>query len=58
MLPATQADGTAYFLSEEADRTCSNRTSNGEGAARVGHHDRHGGGNTSWNVAHESRGCG
>ncbi len=57
ILTGTQADGTAYFPWEEADKTCSNWTSNGEGSATVGHHDRHGGGNTSWNAAHDSRGC-
>jgi hypothetical protein len=41
------------------DRTCENWTSNGQGAATVGHHDRQGGGAdpTSWNSAHPSRGC-
>ena len=58
ILTGTQADGTAYFPWQEGDRTCSNWTSSGDGAATVGHHDRHGGGNTSWNAAHESRGCG
>ena len=31
----------------------------GDGSARVGHHDRQGGGQnpTSWNSAHASRGC-
>ncbi|MDH3663635.1 MAG: hypothetical protein OEU92_27085 [Alphaproteobacteria bacterium] len=57
ILTGTQADGTAYFPWQEGDMTCSNWTSNGEGAATVGHHDRHGGGNTSWNAAHNSRGC-
>lgn len=57
ILTGTQADGTAYFPWQEGDKTCSNWTSNGEGAATVGHHDRHGGGNTSWNAAHNSRGC-
>jgi len=56
MLTGTQADGTAYFPDEQ-DHTCSNWTSSGEGSAQVGHHDRHGGGNTSWNSAHPSRGC-
>ncbi len=56
ILTGTQQDGTAYFP-DEADHTCSNWTSNGEGSAQVGHHDRHGGGNTSWNSAHASRGC-
>lgn len=44
----------------EHDHTCSNWSSNGEdGSAEVGHHDRQGGGQnpTSWNAAHESRGC-
>lgn len=57
ILTGSMEDGTAYFPSETADKTCSNWTSNGEGSATVGHHDRHGGGNTSWNSAHGSRGC-
>ncbi len=56
ILTGTMADGTAYFP-DDKDHTCSNWTSNGEGSAQVGHHDRHGGGNTSWNSAHASRGC-
>ncbi len=58
ILTGSMADGTAYFPREKADHTCSNWTSSGEGNATVGHHDRHGGGNTSWNAAHDSRGCG
>lgn len=57
ILTGSKADGTAYFPWEEGDKTCSNWTSNGEGSATVGHHDRHGGGNVSWNAAHNSRGC-
>ena len=57
ILTGTKADGTAYFPWEKGDHTCKNWTSNGEGHATVGHHDRHGGGNTSWNTAHDSRGC-
>ena len=57
ILTGTQEDGMAYFPWQEGDKTCSNWTSNGEGSATVGHHDRHGGGNTSWNAAHQSRGC-
>jgi len=57
ILTGTMSDGTAYFPREKEDRTCSNWTSSGEGSATVGHHDRHGGGNTSWNAAHNSRGC-
>ena len=41
-----------------ADVTCSNWTSNATtGSGMVGHHDRTGGGNSSWNSAHASRGC-
>lgn len=57
ILTGSMSDGMAYFPSVEGDKTCSNWTSNGEGSATVGHHDRHGGGNVSWNAAHDSRGC-
>lgn len=56
ILTGTQDDGMAYFP-DDADHTCNNWTSSDEGSAQVGHHDRHGGGNTSWNSAHASRGC-
>jgi hypothetical protein len=56
ILTGTQADGTAYFPDDD-DHTCNNWTSNDEGSAQVGHHDRHGGGNTSWNSAHSTSGC-
>ena len=56
ILTGTQADGTAYFPDDQ-DHTCNNWTSSDAGSAQVGHHDRHGGGNTSWNSAHASRGC-
>lgn len=57
ILTGSQSDGTAF--TGESDRTCGNWTSNGEGSAQVGHHDRQGGGAdpTSWNSAHPSRGC-
>lgn len=57
ILTGSQLDGTAF--SGEEDTTCENWTSSGEGSARVGHHDRQGGGQnpTSWNSAHGSRGC-
>ena len=52
---------------EKVDTTCSNYTSNQDppqGTARgqgpgvwLGHHDRTGGGNSSWNAAHKSGGC-
>jgi hypothetical protein len=57
ILTGSKDDGTAYFPWEEGDKTCSSWTSNGEGSATVGHHDRHGGGNVSWNAAHNSGGC-
>jgi hypothetical protein len=57
ILTGSQLDGTAF--SGEEGTTCENWTSGGEGSARVGHHDRQGGGQnpTSWNSAHGSRGC-
>jgi hypothetical protein len=45
------------MLGSAANTTCNNWTSNGTGSAMVGHHDRAGGGNSSWNAAHASRGC-
>lgn len=56
ILTGTMEDGMAFFPDDE-DHTCSNWTSSGEGSAMVGHHDRHGGGNVSWNAAHQSAGC-
>jgi hypothetical protein len=55
MLTGSQPDGRAY--TDSADHTCGNWTSNGMGTAQLGHSDRNGGGNTSWNSAHASRGC-
>ena len=57
ILTGSQQDGTAFPGSD--DTTCGNWTWSGEGSARVGHHDRQGGGEfpTSWNSAHGSRGC-
>lgn len=37
--------------------TCSNWTSNSDGRAMVGHHDRLGGPSASWNSVHSTRGC-
>jgi hypothetical protein len=43
-------------------QTCGDWTSNGEGSAMVGHHDRIGlrddAASKSWNSSHPSRGCG
>ena len=58
ILTGSQADGTAF---EGEDRTCSNWSSSGDGAAMVGHHDRMGlrddAASRSWNSSHPSRGC-
>jgi hypothetical protein len=57
ILTGSQLDGTAF--TDGADHTCSNWTSNAaNGSAQVGHHDRTGGGSTSWNSVHASKGCG
>jgi hypothetical protein len=45
------------MLGSAAITTCNNWTSNTGGNAMVGHHDRSGGGNSSWNAAHSSRSC-
>jgi hypothetical protein len=57
VLTGSTPDGRAY--TDGMDHTCNNWTSNatGMGAAQVGHHDKQGGGNSSWNSAHPSRGC-
>jgi hypothetical protein len=54
----TGSDWLGRALPGTADTNCSNWTSNATtGSAMVGHHDRTGGGNSSWNMAHASRGC-
>ena len=55
MLTGSMPDGRAYPAG--ADKTCSNWTSNDKGSAQLGHSDKQGGGNGSWNSAHASRGC-
>ena len=55
ILTGSQTDGKAF--TDSADHTCQNWTSGASGTAQVGHHDRTGGGNTSWNSTHPSRGC-
>jgi len=57
ILTGSRDDGTAYFPWEKGDHTCNNWTSSDEGSAQIGHHDRHGGGNTSWTAAHATSGC-
>jgi hypothetical protein len=55
MLTGSQTDGRAY--TDGMDHTCGNWTSETTGTAQLGHFDRSGGNNTSWNSAHPSRGC-
>jgi hypothetical protein len=55
ILTGSTSAGRAFPAGE--DRTCANWTSNSTGAAQVGHFDRTGGGNASWNSAHASKGC-
>ncbi len=54
ILTGSGLDGTVI-----TGASCDNWTSNGAGGAKVGHHDRTGAGAnpTSWNSAHDSRGC-
>lgn len=56
ILTGSDSHGRA-MLGSAANTTCNNWTSNSTGSAMVGHHDRSGGGNSSWNAAHASRGC-
>jgi hypothetical protein len=57
MLTGSTTAGRAF--TDGMDHTCQNYTSNADGMGQVqlGHHDRTGGNNTSWNSAHGSRGC-
>jgi len=55
ILTGSQLDGTAF--PPGGDRTCRNWTSNTGDSAQLGHSDRMGGGNTSWNSTHASKGC-
>jgi hypothetical protein len=56
IITGSQPDGRAF--ADAADHTCRNYTSSAaDGVTQLGHFDRTGGGNTSWNSAHASRGC-
>ncbi len=56
MLTGSQPDGRAF--TDNMDHTCSNWTSDKDpGSAMLGHFDRTGGPNVSWNSAHASAGC-
>jgi len=54
----TGSDSHGRVIAGTNDTTCGNYTSNADtGSVMLGHFDRTGGGNTSWNSAHASRGC-
>jgi hypothetical protein len=55
ILTGSQPDGRAF--TDAADHTCNNWTSNSTGSAQVGHSDRIGNGNQSWNSSHATTGC-
>ena len=57
IMTGSQPDGRAY--TDGMDHTCSNWTSSAEGmgSAQLGHHDRVGADNNSWNSTHGTRGC-
>ena len=56
MLTGSDSHGRAV-IGRPQFTTCNNWTSNGVGSALLGHHDRLGGTNSSWNAAHGSAGC-
>ena len=56
MLTGSDSDGRAF--TDGLDHTCNNWTSDAAtNRAMLGHMDRQGGNNTSWNAAHMSRDC-
>jgi len=55
ILTGSRPDGTAF--ADGMDHTCNNWTSNSMGTAQLGHADKQGGGNSSWNSTHPSQGC-
>jgi hypothetical protein len=55
MLTGSMPDGKAD--TDAMDHTCNNWTSNDMGVAQLGHVDKQGGGNSSWNSSHPSAGC-
>lgn len=59
ILTGSRSDGTAF--APFTDTTCQDWTSNDQGSAAVGHHDKTGLNNDSWsrswNFSHQSRGC-
>ena len=61
ILTGSRLDGTSFGPRYFTDMTCGDWTSNGEGAAMLGHHDRVGPNDNawtkSWNSSHVSKGC-
>ena len=56
MLTGSQPDGRAF--TDGMDHTCGNwMSTDSTGSAQLGHSDKQGGGNGSWNSSHPSRGC-
>jgi hypothetical protein len=56
ILTGSRPDGTAF--TDGMDHTCTNYTSNADtGSVQLGHSDKQGGNNSSWNSAHASAGC-
>jgi len=56
ILTGSKPDGTAF--TDGMDHTCNNYTSNADtGSVQLGHSDKQGGNNSSWNSAHASAGC-
>lgn len=55
ILTGSRPDGRAY--TDDMDHTCNNWTSNSTGSAQLGHSDKQGGNNSSWNSTHPSKGC-
>jgi hypothetical protein len=57
ILTGSTPDGRAF--TDGMDHTCNNYSSNadGRGTVQLGHHDRLGGPNASWNAVHASKGC-
>jgi hypothetical protein len=54
----TGSDSTGRLVPGNAAlTTCNNWASNSTGNAMVGHHDRLGGSNASWNAVHSTRSC-
>ena len=61
ILTGSRLDGTSFGPRFFTDMTCNDWTSNGEGTAMLGHHDRVGPNDNawtkSWNSSHVSKGC-